>query len=56
MTNYSIFKGVFQCHTCKEDVKVLRLYTETTDLTWMCAKKHVSKVTILQRRSSERKR
>jgi hypothetical protein len=50
MSKYNIYKGSFNCHICKEEVKVLRMYEETTDVTWMCSKKHISKVTIVQRR------
>jgi len=45
---FSIFHGIFPCHTCKEDVKSLRLWYETKELTWMCSKKHISKAQILK--------
>jgi hypothetical protein len=56
MSNYSLIPGTFNCHTCKEEVKVLRLYNDTTDITWMCSQKHITKVTLKQRKYDERKR
>ena len=47
---FKIFEGTFPCHTCKEDVTSLRLWMETLDLTWMCSKKHVSKVCLVKTR------
>jgi hypothetical protein len=44
MSKYSLVNGKFSCHTCKEEVLSLRLYEETGDITWMCSKKHLSKV------------
>ena len=41
---FKVFEGKFPCHTCKEEVLSLRLWIETTDVTWMCSKKHLSKV------------
>ena len=55
MSKYLQVEGSFNCHQCKEEVKVARMYYETTDLTWMCTKKHISKVTIVQRKTYERK-
>jgi len=47
---FKVFNGEFPCHTCKEVVISLRLWLETTDLTWMCSQKHVSKVTLIKTR------
>ena len=45
---FKIFEGTFPCHTCKEEVTSIRLWIETTDLTWMCSKKHISKVQLIK--------
>ena len=42
------FEGKFPCHTCKEEVTSVRLWKETMDLTWMCSKKHLSKVQMIK--------
>lgn len=44
MPNYTIYEGKFVCHTCKIEVKTLRLYAETKEMTWMCKDKHLSTV------------
>ena len=45
---FKVFEGKFSCHTCKEEVTSLRLWLETTDLTWMCSKKHVSRAALIK--------
>ena len=45
---FKIFEGQWICHTCKEIVPTLRLWLETADLTWMCSKKHLSKVSLIK--------
>lgn len=45
---FKVFEGKFPCHTCKEEVTSLRLWLETTDLTWMCSKKHVSRASLIK--------
>lgn len=44
MASYTIYQGQFICHTCKAEVKTLRLYAETKEMTWMCKDKHLSSV------------
>ena len=44
MPSYTIYEGQFVCHTCKAEVKTLRLYAETKEMTWMCKDKHLSSV------------
>jgi len=44
VANYTIYQGKFVCHTCKTEVKTLRLYAETKTMTWMCKDKHLSEV------------
>jgi hypothetical protein len=45
---FSVYSGKFPCHTCKEEVTSLRLWRDTRELTWMCSKKHLSKVAIIR--------
>jgi hypothetical protein len=44
MASYTVYPGKFVCHTCKAEVKSLRLYAETKTATWMCKDKHISTV------------
>lgn len=44
MSNFTVYQGKFLCHTCKAEVKTLRLYAETKTMTWMCPAKHLSTV------------
>jgi hypothetical protein len=44
MPSYTVYQGEFICHTCKTEVKTLRLYAETKEMTWMCKDKHLSSV------------
>jgi hypothetical protein len=46
MAKYDVYQGKFPCHTCKEVVSTLRFYPETKDLTWLCSKNHMSKVSL----------
>ena len=48
---YSIYPGKFPCHTCKEEVLTMRLWIKTTDCTWMCTSKHISKITLVKQTS-----
>lgn len=50
-SKYSVYPGKFQCHTCKEEVKTMRLWKETVEVTWMCTKKHLSKVALIKQTS-----
>jgi hypothetical protein len=46
MAKYDIYQGVFLCHKCKVEVKTMRFYAETKELTWMCPEKHMSTVNL----------
>lgn len=53
---FKIFPGKFVCQKCNEEVKSLRLWLDSADLTWMCSQKHISKVAlIITRKDYERK-
>jgi len=45
--NFTVYTGKWPCKTCQEIVKILRLYAETGDATWMCSQKHISKVNLI---------
>jgi hypothetical protein len=53
MANFTVYQGTFLCHTCKVEVKTLRLYAETKEMTWMCKDKHLSKVNLGKRKKSD---
>jgi deoxycytidylate deaminase len=53
MSSFTIYKGVFPCHTCKVDVLSLRCYAETQEVTWMCKDKHLSRVSFAKRKRSD---
>jgi hypothetical protein len=53
MAKYNIYPGKFVCHTCKAEVKSLRSYPSTKELTWMCPEKHVSIVSLATKKSKK---
>ena len=52
---FSVYSGKFPCHICKEEVLSLRLWKETSELSWMCTKKHISKASLIKRKSDYKK-
>lgn len=53
---FTVYRGKFPCHTCKEEVTSLRSWTEQLELTWMCSKKHISRVPLqMKKKDYERK-
>jgi hypothetical protein len=44
--DFTIYNGKFPCKKCQEEVTSLRLWAESGDATWMCTKKHISKVSL----------
>lgn len=56
MANFSVYYGKFVCHTCKAEVKSLRLYAETKEATWMCKDKHLSKVSFGKKKKKDYER
>ena len=50
MPKYSVHHGIFPCHECKEPAHSLRFYPESKDITWVCSKKHMNKVSLQTRR------
>ena len=53
MPSFTVYQGTFLCHTCKTEVKTLRLYAETKEMTWMCKDKHLSRVNLGRRKKSD---
>ncbi len=53
MAKYNIYTGKFVCHTCKAEVKTLRSYPSTKELTWMCSEKHISVVNLSTKKSKK---
>jgi hypothetical protein len=45
--DFKVFPGKFSCKKCEEEVLSLRLWLDSGDATWMCSKKHVSKVGLI---------
>jgi hypothetical protein len=54
-TKFTVYYGEFPCHTCKEKVTSLRSWIETNELTWMCSKKHMSKVSLAKKTKKDYK-
>jgi len=53
-SNFIVFPGKFPCKKCNEEVLSLRLWRETGDATWMCSKKHISKVGLLPKKKKKK--
>jgi hypothetical protein len=45
--NFKVFPGKFVCKKCDEEVLFLRLWLDSGDSTWMCSKKHVTRVGLI---------
>ncbi len=53
MPSFTVYHGKFLCQICKVEVRTLRLYAETKEMTWMCKDKHLSKVNLGKRKKSD---
>ena len=51
---FSVYPGKWPCKTCDEVVTSLRLWKETGDASWMCSKKHISKVSLIPNKKRKR--
>lgn len=47
---FSVYTGIFTCHTCHETVSQARFWYDTNDFTWRCDEGHVSKVELVRKR------
>ena len=45
---FKVYPSKSLCQKCEEPVSSIRLWLETADVTWMCSKKHISKVSIIR--------
>lgn len=50
---FSTYPGKFICQICNEEVKIMRLWLDTLDTTWMCSKKHISKVKLYTKKTKK---
>ena len=48
---YTVYKGAFICHTCKQGVPNMRFYPDSKQMTWLCSGSHLSKVSLQTKRS-----
>lgn len=53
MGKYSIYQGSFPCHTCKVEVRSVRLYPKEKLITWMCPDKHLNEVSLETKKSKK---
>ena len=51
--DFTIYNGKFSCKKCQEEVLSLRLWPESGDATWMCTKKHISKVNMIPKKKKK---
>jgi hypothetical protein len=51
---FSVYPGKWPCKTCDEVVTSLRLWQETGTVSWMCSKKHISKVDLIPNKKRKR--
>jgi hypothetical protein len=51
---FATFPGKFLCKNCNEEVKSMRLWRDTGDATWMCTKKHVSRVQLVAKKKTKK--
>lgn len=51
---FSVYPGKWPCKTCDEVVISLRLWQETGTVSWMCSKKHISKVDLIPNKKRKR--
>ena len=53
-SRFSTYPGKFPCKECGEEATSLRLWIETGDATWMCSKKHLSKVNLIPKKKTKK--
>lgn len=51
--DFTVYSGKFSCKKCGEEVKSLRLWIDSGDVTWMCESKHVSKVNLIPQKKTK---
>jgi hypothetical protein len=53
MASFTVYRGEFNCHTCKALVPTLRCYAEEQKLSWMCKDKHLTEVFLGKRKKKD---
>ena len=53
-SKFTIYPGQFPCKKCGEEVISMRLWIETGDATWMCSKKHLSKLQLIPQKKKKK--
>lgn len=48
MARYTIYHGKLVCQSCGVEVKTMRLYPDTKEVSWMCSSKHLSKLKLIK--------
>jgi hypothetical protein len=48
MARYTIYQGKLVCQSCGLEVKTMRLYPDTKEVSWMCSSKHLSKLKLIK--------
>ena len=51
--DFRIFSGKFTCKKCDEEVASMRFWYGSGDTTWMCSKKHMSKVSLIPQKKKK---
>lgn len=52
--DFTVYFGKFPCKECGEEVKSLRLWSVAGEATWMCPKKHLSKVDLVPKKKKKK--
>jgi hypothetical protein len=50
MASYSTYEGKFVCHSCRAEVRSLRMYYDQKKITWLCHNRHLSEVNLNTRK------
>jgi len=52
--DFIVFNGKFACKKCSEPVQSMRFWPDSGDTTWMCTKKHISKVELMAKKKTKK--
>ena len=53
MAKYTVYQGELKCIHCGMDVKSFRSYPNEKKLSWACAEKHITEVSLETKKSKE---
>lgn len=51
---FNTFKSKSVCQTCKEEVLSIRFWIETGDVSWLCSKKHISRISLIPKKKKRK--